>query len=43
MQIKKKSFKKLVIPGKNEVITREYKYIKIYIYQENSLIEGGKE
>ena len=41
MQIKKKSFKKLVILEKNEVITREYKYIKIY--QENSLIEGGKE
>lgn len=30
MQIKKKPFKKLVIPGKNEVITRGYKYIKIY-------------
>lgn len=41
MQVKKKSFKKLVIPGKNEVITREYKYIKMY--QENPLIEGSKE
>lgn len=40
MQIKKKSFRKLGIPGKNETITRESKNIK---NKTKKLIEGSRE
>lgn len=41
MQIKKKSFRKLGIPGKNETITRESKNIKNI--QKNSLKGVGNK
>lgn len=40
MQIKKKSFRKLGIPGKNKTITRESKNIKNI---QKKLIEGSRE
>lgn len=40
MQIKKKSFRKLSIPGKNETIIREIKCIK---NTQNNFTEGCRE